>query len=168
MTLKPLVAALALGLFACSAHGQSSATGGGPAAQASDQARTFMDKNAHQPGIVGLPSGLQYKVLRNGPADGPHPAQGDEIKVNYTGSLVSGAVFDSSRSTGQPAVMPLDGLVPGWMEALPKMRPGDEWILYVPPALGYGADGRPPVIPPNSVLVFDLQLVSVLKATANG
>ncbi len=97
-----------------------------------------------------------------------HPASGDEVKVDYTGSLVSGDVFDSTKRTGQPAVLPLDGLVQGWIEALPMMRPGDEWILYVPSSLGYGSEGRPPVIPPSSVLVFDLTLVDVLKATANG
>ena len=163
MRFTPILAALALGVCACGAHGQSNAQG-----SSADVAAAFMSKNAHQPGVVALPSGLQYKIVHSGPADGPHPAQGDEIKVAYTGSLVSGDVFDSTRSTGQPAVMPLDGLVPGWMEALPKMRPGDEWLLYVPPKLGYGPDGRPPVIPANSVLVFDLQLVGVLKATANG
>ena len=111
-----------------------------------------------------LPSGLAYKVITSGPADGLHPQKGDEIKVEYTGSLVNGDVFDSTDKRGVPAVMPLLDLVPGWMEALPKMRPGDEWVLYVPPNLGYGEAGAGGVIPPNSVLVFKLKLIGVLPA----
>ena len=167
MRLRLILVTLALGLSACSAHSQSDPAAA-PSAAGQDQAAAFLAKNARQPGVIVLPSGLQYKIVRSGPADGQHPSQGDEIKVTYSGSLVSGEVFDSTDKTGQPAVMPLDQLVPGWMEALPKMRPGDEWILYVPPALGYGPEGRPPVIPPNSVLVFDLKLLDVLKMTANG
>jgi FKBP-type peptidyl-prolyl cis-trans isomerase len=129
-------------------------------------ADTFLRNNGKAPGVTTLADGLQYKVLRSGPADGPHPARGDEVKLNYAGSLIDGQVFDSTLASGQPAVMKLDGLVQGWMEALPKMRPGDEWLLYVPPKLGYGAEGRPPVIPPNSVLVFDITLLGVLKTGA--
>ena len=87
----------------------------------------------------------------------------DLIKVHYEGKLVDGTVFDSSFQRGKPALMPLGGLVPGWMEALPLMHPGDEWVLYLPPDLGYGADGQGP-IPPNSVLIFRLQLLGVLSA----
>jgi peptidylprolyl isomerase/FKBP-type peptidyl-prolyl cis-trans isomerase FklB len=137
-----------------------------PAAAAA--AAAFMAKNAHAPGIVTLPSGLEYRIVRSGPATGPHPAEGDEIKVDYAGSLLNGDVFDTTKTQGAPAVMTLQDLVPAWMQALPLMRPGDEWILYVPPALGYGPEGRPPTIPGNSVLVFDLQLRDVLKATGNG
>jgi len=141
-------------------------TAADPAAAAA--AAAFMAKNAKAPGIVSLPSGLQYRIVHSGPADGPHPAPGDEIKVDYTGSLLNGDIFDSTKTQGAPAVMPLDGLVPGWMEALPLMRPGDEWILYIPPQLGYGPVGHPPEIPGSSVLVFDLQLRDVLKMTGNG
>jgi FKBP-type peptidyl-prolyl cis-trans isomerase FklB len=148
------------------AHAQDMPASADPAAAAA--AAAFMAKNAKAAGIVTLPSGLEYKIVRSGPADGPHPAPGDEIKVDYAGSLLNGDVFDTTKTQGAPAVMPLEGLVPGWMEALPLMRPGDEWILYVPPALGYGPEGRPPVIPANSVLVFDLQLRDVLKTTGNG
>ena len=71
-------------------------------------------------------------------------------------------------ATGQPAVLKMDHLIPAWMEALPRMRPGDEWLIYAPPSLGYGADGHPPVIPPQSVLVFDVKLLGVLKSDENG
>ena len=127
----------------------------------------FLDTNRKQKDVVTLGDGLQYRVVASGPADGPHPDKGDEVKVDYTGSLLSGAVFDSTNAKGQPAVLKLDHLVPAWMEALPRMRPGDEWLIYAPPALGYGAGGQPPVIPPNSVLVFDVKLLGVLKSQEN-
>ena len=128
----------------------------------------FLAKNAKAPGVVVPPSGLQYRVLRAGPAAGPHPALGDEITVHYEGKLVDGKVFDSTLSTGQPAVMPLDHLVPGWMEALPLMRPGDEWELYLPPSLGYGDRGAGAAIPPGAVLIFKLQLLGVLPQPRTG
>ena len=127
----------------------------------------FLDTNAKQKGIATLDGGLQYRVVASGPANGQHPEKGDEVKVDYTGSLLSGAVFDSTNATGAPAVLKLDHLVPAWMEAIPRMRPGDEWLIYAPPSLGYGAEGRPPVIPPNSVLVFDVKLLGVLKSQDN-
>ncbi|MGC1302820.1 MAG: FKBP-type peptidyl-prolyl cis-trans isomerase [Caulobacteraceae bacterium] len=155
-----LAVTAALTLSACGRH--EAATGASAQADAS-AARQYMAKNAKAPGVVSLPSGLQYKIIHSGPANGQQPVKGDEIKLNYTGSLIDGQVFDSTTSSGQPAVMKLDNLVPGWMEALPKMRPGDEWLLFLPPSLGYGPDGHPPVIPQNSVLVFDVTLLGVLK-----
>ena len=130
--------------------------------------RHFLDTNRKQKDVTTLADGLEYRIVASGPTGGPHPARGDEVKVDYTGSLLSGAVFDSTNATGQPAVLKLDHLVPAWMEALPRMRPGDEWLIYAPPALGYGADGHPPVIPANSVLVFDVKLLGVLKSQENG
>jgi FKBP-type peptidyl-prolyl cis-trans isomerase len=132
-----------------------------PAASAQPTAAAFMANNAHAPGVKTLPSGLQYKVVQAGPA-GPSPKPGDVIKVHYEGALTSGAVFDSSFARGKPALMPLENLVPAWMEALPMMHVGDEWTLYVPPELGYGAEGAGP-IPPNSVLVFRIKLLGMLS-----
>ena len=126
-------------------------------------AKTFMDTNAKQPGVQVTASGLQFKIVRSGPATGLRPQKGDLIKVHYEGKLLDGEVFDSSYDRGAPAAMPLDHLIPGWMEALPLMRPGDEWILYVPPALGYGAEGQGQ-IPPNSALIFRIELLGVLPA----
>lgn len=123
----------------------------------------FLAKNAHEPGVQTLPSGLQYKVLTSGPAGGASPKPGDIIKVHYEGKLTSGEVFDSSFERGKPALMPLGDLVPAWMEALPRMKVGDEWLLYAPPQLGYGAEGAGP-IPPNSVLIFRVKLLGVLSA----
>ena len=134
---------------------------------ASQDEQKFLDQNRKQKGVSVLGDGLQYKVVASGPADGPHPAKGDEVKVDYTGSLLSGSVFDSTSATGQPAVLELGHLIPAWQEVLPRMRPGDDWLIYTPPSLGYGAAGHPPVIPPNSVLVFDIKLLGVLKSDEN-
>lgn len=125
----------------------------------------FLATNAKQPGVVTLPDGLQYKVVRSGPADGAKPNPTDEVKVNYEGKLLDGTVFDSSYERGVPASFPLDGLVPAWKEALVMMRPGDEWTLYVPPELGYGAQDKGP-IPGNSVMIFRIELIGVLPSGA--
>jgi FKBP-type peptidyl-prolyl cis-trans isomerase len=130
----------------------------------SSQAQVFMAANAKQPGVTTLPSGLQFKVVRSGPATGLRPQLGDEVKVNYEGKLIDGTVFDSSYQRGVPAAMPLRGLIKGWQEALQLMRPGDEWILYVPPNLGYGAEGAGGMIPPGAALIFRIELIGVLPA----
>ncbi|HEY8002862.1 MAG TPA: FKBP-type peptidyl-prolyl cis-trans isomerase [Phenylobacterium sp.] len=126
-------------------------------------AKTFLAKTAKEPGVQTLPSGLEYKIVHSGPASGMKPHLNDEVKVMYEGKLVDGTVFDSSYDRGQPAAMPLKGLVKGWQEALQLMRPGDEWILYVPPELGYGAEGAGGgQIPPGAALIFKIELIDVL------
>ena len=112
----------------------------------------FLAANAKAPGVVTLPSGLQYKVITSGPKTGPSPKLGDIIKVHYEGKLLDGTVFDSSFERKQAAIMPLDGLVQAWLEALPMMHVGDEWVLYVPSELGYGEREAGP-IPAGSVEV---------------
>ena len=147
------------------------ACGGKSAAQAklSGEADAWLAKNAKTPGVTVLPSGLQYKVLASGPTTGSRPGPRDEVKVDYVGQLTDGKVFDSSIDRGAPAVMGLADLVPAWREALPMMRPGDEWVLFVPPKLGYGDAGAGGVIPPNAVLVFKIKLIGVLShGTAQG
>jgi len=134
-----------------------------PAPVPAGAAKAFLDNNAKQPGVARTPSGLEYKVLRSGPATGLRPKPADDVKVNYEGKLTSGEVFDSSYQRGSPAVMTVGGLVKGWVEALQLMRPGDEWMLWVPPELGYGDEGAGP-IPPGAVLVFKLELIDVLPA----
>lgn len=124
-------------------------------------ASAFMAANAKQPGVKTLPSGVQYRIITSGPADGPRPGPNDEVKVNYEGKLLDNKVFDSSFARGEPADFALGGLIPAWGEALQQMHPGDEWILYVPPTMGYG-DRRSGPIPPNSVLIFKIQLLGVL------
>jgi len=127
------------------------------------EAKAFMEKNGKEEGVITLPSGLQYKVVRSGPTDGMRPQETDEVKVNYEGKFLNGKVFDSSYERGMPAAMPLKALIPAWVEALKLMHPGDEWMLYVPPELGYGEEGAGGgEIPPNSVLIFRIELIDVL------
>jgi peptidylprolyl isomerase/FKBP-type peptidyl-prolyl cis-trans isomerase FklB len=153
-----LIAVLSLGSAAAAQPAPAPAA----AAPAPDPAAAFMAKNAKAPGVKSLPSGLQYKVVTAGPP-GPSPKEGDAIKVHYEGSLITGEVFDSSFQRGKPMLAPLANLVPGWMEALPLMHVGDEWMLYLPPELAYGAEGGGP-IPPNSVLIFRIKLLGMLSA----
>jgi len=130
----------------------------------SAEAKAFLAKNAKEPGVQTLPGGLQFKVVREGPKDGLRPQLNDEVKVNYEGKLATNNhVFDSSYERGQPTAMPLKHLIPGWQEALQLMRPGDEWILYVPPDLGYGKEGAGGgEIPPGAALIFRIELIDVL------
>ncbi len=165
---RPALLAFALlvavpALSACGKHGAAQAQDAPGAGVEAAKGRRFMDNNAKQPGVISLPSGLQYKIVHSGPADGQHPQGSDEVKVHYEGTLLDGTVFDSTLSNGTPAVLELDTLVDGWKQALPLMRPGDEWILYVPPRLGYGERGAGGVIPPNATLVFRMQLLGVLS-----
>ncbi len=149
------IAAAALALAACKPSEEAAANLG--AAQA------FMAENAAKPGIKTLPSGVQYEVVKSGAATGVSPKTSDLIKVHYEGRLTTGEVFDSSYERGAPATMKLGDLIPAWIEALQTMKPGDEWMLYVPPEQGYGERGAGP-IPPNSVLVFRIELIDILPA----
>ena len=149
-----VIAAAALALAACNKP---------QAADQSAASKAFMEKTVKEPGVQVLPSGVAYKIVRSGPASGLKPTLKDEAKVHYEGKLIDGRVFDSSYERGQPAAMPLDGLIPAWQEALVQMRPGDEWILYVPPEQGYGAEGAGGgEIPPNAALIFRIELIDVL------
>ena len=158
--MKRLLPVLAALLLAACARG-----GADPAdlAKSAAEAKAFMETNAKVEGVQTLPSGVQYKVVRSGPATGLKPGPDYEVKVHYEGKLVSGKVFDSSYERGAPAAMPLPALIPAWKEALQLMRPGDEWTLFVPPEQGYGAEGAGGgEIPPNSVLIFRIELIDVL------
>jgi FKBP-type peptidyl-prolyl cis-trans isomerase len=125
------------------------------------EGQAFLAKNAKAPGVVTTASGLQYKITTSGPKTGKSPKLGDIVKVHYEGKLLDGTVFDSSLERGHAAIMPSDGLIPGWMEALPLMHVGDDWTLWIPASLAYGDQAAGP-IPPNSVLVFRLQLIDML------
>jgi len=147
--------------------GTMAACGGDQASTAFDpeanlaEATEFMATNASAEGVQALPSGVQYKVVTSGPAGGESPDANDLVSVHYEGSLTDGSVFDSSFDRGTPYATHLDQVVPGWTEAVTQMKPGDEWIVYIPPALGYGRAGGGSRIPPNSVLVFRIQLLDV-------
>ena len=119
-----------------------------------EKGQKFLEDNKKETGVVTLPSGLQYKVIKEG--SGQSPGKDDFVKVHYTGTLINGMVFDSSEKRGQPTVFPVSAVIPGWTEALQKMKPGAEWMIYVPPNLAYGLRGVPNMIGPNEVLVFDI------------
>jgi FKBP-type peptidyl-prolyl cis-trans isomerase len=157
-----MIAAAALSLGAC--HPKAATPGAqaqGPAE--TPEAKAFLANNAKQPGVVVLPDGLQYKIVSSGPKSGNKPHINDEVKINYEGRLIDGKVFDSSYERGQPAAMPLNRLIKAWQEALPMMRPGDVWMLYVPPELGYGAQGAGDgQIPGGAALIFKIELIDFL------
>ena len=123
------------------------------------EGRDFLAANAKKPGVVTLPSGLQYKVIREGTGKTPGPH--DSVTVNYRGTLINGNEFDSSYRRGKPATFRVDGVIAGWTEALQLMKEGAEWQLFIPPELGYGQGGAGAKIPPNSTLIFEVELISV-------
>jgi FKBP-type peptidyl-prolyl cis-trans isomerase FklB len=115
----------------------------------------FLAQNKEKKGIVTLPNGLQYKVITGG--TGPSPAASDTVTVSYQGTLIDGTAFDSSDK----AQFRVDGVIPGWTEALTHMKAGAKWQLFIPSDIAYGPYGRPPRIEPNSVLVFTVELLSI-------
>jgi len=120
---------------------------------------THLAENATKEGVVSLPSGLQYKVIT--PGDGPSPLKTDKVKVHYKGALIDGTVFDSSNDPGQPASFNVSGVIKGWTEALLLMQVGSKWELTIPSILGYGTRGRGGKIPPNSTLLFEVELLGI-------
>ncbi|MFN3537551.1 MAG: FKBP-type peptidyl-prolyl cis-trans isomerase [Brevundimonas sp.] len=159
------VSAVAAAMMLAACGGSDSASGDDDARVA--EAAAFMARNADADGVVTLESGLQYKVLTAAPEGAPSPDGNDLVRVHYEGSLIDGTVFDSSFERGAPYVTTPEQVVPGWTEALQRMKVGDEWLLYVPPELGYGAR-RAGEIPPNSVLVFRIQLLDMAAAPGGG
>jgi peptidylprolyl isomerase/FKBP-type peptidyl-prolyl cis-trans isomerase FklB len=147
-----LILSVTLALMACTKARQIDPAAAGTA---------FLAANAHAAGVRTTASGLEYRILRSGPAEGLRPKPADEVKVDYEGKLTDGEVFDSSYARGAPAVMTVRDLVPGWREALQLMRPGDEWEIWLPAKLGYGDKGAGR-IPPGAVLEFKLELIGVL------
>lgn len=128
----------------------------------------YMAANAAKSGVVTLPSGLQYEVIKEG--DGPKPTPADLVVVNYEGKLArTGETFDASARHGGPATLPVAGLIPGWTEGLQLMKQGAKYRFWIPPSLGYGEQGAGPngEIPGNAVLVFDLELLAVQAGAMN-
>jgi FKBP-type peptidyl-prolyl cis-trans isomerase FklB len=122
------------------------------------EGEAFLAENKKKDGVKTLPSGLQYKVLAEG--KGKTPKATDTVTVHYRGTLTDGTEFDSSYKRNQPASFPVNGVIKGWTEALQLMKEGSKWQLFIPASLAYGEPGRPG-IPPNSVLIFDVELISV-------
>lgn len=119
----------------------------------------FLAENAKKEGVKTTASGLQYKVLKAG--TGKTPAKGDSVTVHYRGRLIDGTEFDSSYSRGEPITFKSDRVIAGWTEALLMMQEGAKWELYIPAKLAYGARGAGDRIPPNSALIFDVELIKV-------
>jgi FKBP-type peptidyl-prolyl cis-trans isomerase len=127
-------------------------------AQANAEAgEAFLKANAAKPGVVTLPSGLQYQILT--PGAGPRPSASDTVRTHYRGTLLDGTEFDSSGQT--PASFPVGQVIPGWTEALQLMPVGSKWRLFVPPSLAYGGRGAGQEIGPNATLVFDVELLGI-------
>lgn len=120
----------------------------------------FLEVNKAKEGVQVLPSGLQYKVIKEG--TGKIPTVDDKVKTHYRGTLINGTEFDSSYKRNKPAEFPVKGVIKGWTEALLLMKQGSKWELYIPPNLAYGEQGRPG-IPPNSTLIFEIELLEVVK-----
>lgn len=131
------------------------------AAENLQRGQEFMDANAKAEGVKTLESGLQYKVVTKG--EGASPTLQDTVKVHYRGMNIDGTEFDSSYKAGQPAEFKVEGVIPGWVEVLQLMHEGDKLQVTIPPELAYGETGAPPVIEPNSVLLFELELIEIVK-----
>jgi len=128
------------------------------------EGETFLAANKSKPGVVTLPSGLQYKILQTG--TGPKPAATDSVSCNYRGTLIDGTEFDSSYKRGQPATFPVSGVIKGWTEALQLMPVGSKWQLFVPSALAYGERAASAQIGPNATLIFEVELISIQEKAA--
>ena len=121
----------------------------------------FLNINKGRAGVVTLPSGLQYQVLKQG--NGEKPKATDKVKCHYHGTLINGTVFDSSIERGTPAVFGVSQVIPGWQEALQLMPVGSKWRLFIPSNLAYGENGAGEMIEPNSTLIFDVELLDIVK-----
>jgi FKBP-type peptidyl-prolyl cis-trans isomerase FklB len=121
----------------------------------------FLESNKSKTGVVTLPSGLQYLVIKEG--TGPKPGVTDTVKCHYHGTLIDGTVFDSSVDRGQPAEFPVGGVIKGWVEALPLMSVGSKWKLFIPSDLAYGDNQAGPTIAPGSTLIFDVELLEIVN-----
>ena len=126
-----------------------------------EKGKAFLAENAKREGVVTLPSGLQYEVITEG--TGIKPSANDQVKCHYEGTLIDGTLFDSSVKRGQPAVFGVSQVIKGWVEALQLMPEGSKWKLYIPSELGYGSQQAGEMIPPYSTLIFEVELIKVIK-----
>jgi FKBP-type peptidyl-prolyl cis-trans isomerase FklB len=129
------------------------------AAKNKAEGQAFLAKNKTAPGVVTLPSGLQYKILKAG--EGKKPTISDTVVCNYRGTFINGTEFDSSYKRNQPLSFPVSGVIKGWTEALQLMPVGSKWQLFIPSDLAYGERGASGAIPPNSMLIFEVELLSI-------
>jgi FKBP-type peptidyl-prolyl cis-trans isomerase FklB len=123
------------------------------------EGRAFLEANKSKEGVVTLPSGLQYKILKAG--EGKKPTEAETVEVNYRGTLIDGTEFDSSYKRNQSAAFPVKGVIKGWTEALQLMPVGSKWQLFIPPELAYGERGAGQAIGPNATLIFEVELLAI-------
>ena len=128
-----------------------------------ENGKKFLEENKQREGVITLPSGLQYEVINEGDLNAPRAQAADRVECHYEGTLIDGTLFDSSIKRGQPATFGVNQVIPGWVEALQLMPVGSKWKLYIPSDLGYGARGAGEMIPPHSTLIFEVELLKVLK-----
>ncbi|MBR6621443.1 MAG: FKBP-type peptidyl-prolyl cis-trans isomerase [Bacteroides sp.] len=126
-----------------------------------EKGKAFLAENAKREGVVTLPSGLQYEIIKEG--NGIKPNANDQVKCHYEGTLIDGTLFDSSIKRGQPTVFGVSQVIKGWVEALQLMPEGSKWKLYIPSELGYGSQQAGEMIPPYSTLIFEVELIKVIK-----
>lgn len=130
-------------------------------AKANEEGVKFLAENAQKPGVKTTDSGLQYVVVEEG--SGATPKATDVVRTHYRGTLIDGTEFDSSYARGEPAEFPVNGVIAGWTEALQLMQVGDKWKLFIPADLAYGERGAGQDIPPNATLIFDIELLEIVK-----
>lgn len=129
-------------------------------AKVKSEGEAFLAANKAKEGVVTLPSGLQYEVIKEG--SGKKPSATDRVQCHYEGTLIDGTVFDSSIRRGEPAVFGVNQVIKGWVEALQLMSEGSKWRLYIPQEMAYGANGAGDMIPPYSALIFDVELIKIV------
>ena len=125
------------------------------------ESEAFLAENAQNSGVTVLASGLQYEIIQSGPTSGESPTSSNSVLAHYHGTLPDGTVFDSSVDRGEPATFGVSQVISGWTEALQLMKVGDKWRLFIPPDMAYGEASPTPAIPPNSALVFEVELLEV-------
>lgn len=123
--------------------------------------KAYLEENKKKQHVEELPSGMQFEVMAQG--DGELPSATDNVKCHYHGTLIDGSVFDSSVQRGEPATFPVNGVIQGWQEALQLMPVGSKWKLFIPPHLAYGENGAGGVIGPNATLIFEVELLEIVK-----
>jgi FKBP-type peptidyl-prolyl cis-trans isomerase len=134
------------------------------AKKSAEEGAAFLAANGKKEGVVTTASGLQYKVLKQG--TGPNPKATDVVRTHYEGTFINGKVFDSSVKRGEPATFGVNEVIPGWTEALQLMKVGDKWQLFVPSKLAYGPEGSQGAIPPDSTLIFEVELLGIVNPGA--
>ena len=131
------------------------------AAKNAEEGKTFLEQNKTKEGVITTASGLQYEILKAG--EGPKPTADQSVKCHYHGTLIDGKVFDSSVDRGEPATFNVSQVIPGWTEALQLMPVGSKWKLYIPGELAYGERGAGKDIGPNTTLIFEVELLEIVK-----